>query len=48
VRDWATTALPSAGFGCPLLVIGDLNDTPEAAPTKLLFGPPGSQIGIGG
>jgi len=31
-----------------VLVCGDLNDTPEAATTQLLLGPPGSQIGTGG
>jgi len=48
VRDWATTALAGDWAGRPLLVCGDLNDTPEAATTQLLFGPPGSQIGTGG
>ena len=31
-----------------MVVCGDLNDTPEAATTRLLFGPPGSQLGTGG
>jgi hypothetical protein len=41
VRDWATTALAGDWADRPLLVCGDLNDTPEAATTQLLFGPPG-------
>jgi endonuclease/exonuclease/phosphatase family metal-dependent hydrolase len=48
VRDWATAALAGDWAERPLLVCGDLNDTPEAATTQLLFGPPGSQIGTGG
>jgi endonuclease/exonuclease/phosphatase family metal-dependent hydrolase len=48
VRDWATAALAGDWAGRPLLVCGDLNDTPEAATTQLLFGPSGSQIGTGG
>ena len=48
VRDWATTALSGDWADRPVLVCGDLNDTPEAATTQLLFGPPGSQIGTGG
>ena len=48
VRDWATTALAGAWADRTVLVCGDLNDTPEAATTQLLLGPPGSQIGTGG
>lgn len=48
LRDWATTALAGDWADQPLLVCGDLNDTPEAATTQLIFGPPGSQIGTGG
>ena len=48
VRDWATTALAGDWADRPILVCGDLNDTPEAATTQLLYGPPGSQIGTGG
>ena len=29
-------------------MLGDLNDTPQAATTQLLYGPPGSQYGTGG
>jgi len=41
LRVWATTALAS---GDPLILTGDLNDTPEAATTEVLLGPPGSEI----
>jgi len=48
VRDWATATLTGEWAGKPVLVCGDLNDTPEAATTQLLLGPPGSQIGTAG
>src|SRR4051794_21920267 len=48
LRDWATHNLSGAWAGQALIVCGDLNDTPEAATTQLLFGPPGSQHGTGG
>lgn len=32
----------------PLIVLGDLNDVPEAQTTQILLGPPGSEIGTGG
>jgi endonuclease/exonuclease/phosphatase family metal-dependent hydrolase len=31
-----------------LIVVGDLNDEPQAATTQILYGPPGSQIGTTG
>jgi hypothetical protein len=31
-----------------VVVLGDLNDEPEAATTQLLQGPPGSEIGTAG
>jgi endonuclease/exonuclease/phosphatase family metal-dependent hydrolase len=31
-----------------VVVLGDLNDEPDAATTQLLLGPPGSEIGTGG
>ena len=34
--------------GVPLLVLGDLNDVPEAQTSLLLTGPPGSEIGTPG
>lgn len=48
VRAWATASLAGSWADQPLLVCGDLNDTPDAATTQLLFGPPGSQIGSAG
>jgi endonuclease/exonuclease/phosphatase family metal-dependent hydrolase len=48
VRVWATGALANAGDTRRVVVSGDLNDTPEAATTQLLHGPPGSEIGTGG
>jgi endonuclease/exonuclease/phosphatase family metal-dependent hydrolase len=48
VRAWATGRLQGHGQERRVLVCGDLNDTPEAATTELLLGPPGSQLGTGG
>lgn len=48
VRAWATAALGDNGTKRNVLVCGDLNDTPEAATTQILLGPPGSQLGTGG
>lgn len=48
LREWATAALAGAWTGRPVLVCGDLNDTPDAATTQRLYGPPGSQFGTGG
>jgi endonuclease/exonuclease/phosphatase family metal-dependent hydrolase len=48
LRTWVTSALANEGEQRPLVLGGDLNDTPQAATTELLFGPPGSQIGSGG
>jgi endonuclease/exonuclease/phosphatase family metal-dependent hydrolase len=31
-----------------VIVLGDLNDEPEAATTQILLGPPGSEIGTNG
>ncbi len=45
VREWVTSALGNQGQQRALILAGDLNDTPEAATTELLFGPPGSQMG---
>ncbi|WP_207229834.1 endonuclease/exonuclease/phosphatase family protein [Krasilnikovia cinnamomea] len=37
------------GTGSPAVILtGDLNDTPQAATTQLLLGPPGSEIGTRG
>jgi endonuclease/exonuclease/phosphatase family metal-dependent hydrolase len=48
VRVAVTAMLANAGEDRPLVVTGDLNDTPEAATTQLLLGPPGSEIGTPG
>lgn len=48
VRAWATDQLQGHGQQRHVLVCGDLNDTPQAATTQLLLGPPGSQLGGGG
>ncbi len=46
VRDAASGVL--AGPDARLVVLGDLNDEPEAATTQILHGPPGSEIGTDG
>jgi endonuclease/exonuclease/phosphatase family metal-dependent hydrolase len=48
VRAWATDQLQGHGQQRHVLVCGDLNDTPQAATTQLLLGPPGSQLDTGG
>ena len=48
LRDWTTDALAGDWADPQVIVCGDLNDTPEAATTQLLFGQPGSQHGTGG
>lgn len=48
VRIAATTILDGHGQDRRLVVLGDLNDTEQAATTQLLYGPPGSQYGTGG
>jgi len=48
VRVHADTVLQGHGQDRPLIVLGDLNDTPQAATTQLLYGPPGSQFDTGG
>ena len=48
VRAAATDLLDGQGQDRRLLVLGDLNDVPEAATTQILQGPPGSEIGTGG
>jgi endonuclease/exonuclease/phosphatase family metal-dependent hydrolase len=48
VRAWATDQLQGHGQQRHVLACGDLNDTPQAATTQLLLGPPGSQLGTGG
>jgi len=48
VRAHATKLLGGHGQERKVLVLGDLNDTPEAATTQILLGPPGSEIGTAG
>ena len=48
IRAWATDQLQGHGQERHVVVCGDLNDTPQAATTQVLLGPPGSQLGTGG
>lgn len=48
VRVAVDAMLADAGETRPLVMTGDLNDTPEAATTQMLLGPPGSEIGTAG
>lgn len=48
VRAAATDLLDNKGKERRLVVLGDLNDVPEAATTQILHGPPGSEIGTDG
>ncbi|WP_345605046.1 DNA-processing protein DprA [Pseudonocardia adelaidensis] len=48
VRQAATELLAGNGQHRAVIVLGDLNDEPEAATTQILHGPPGSEIGTGG
>jgi len=48
VRDAATQLLDGKGQQRAVVVLGDLNDGPDAATTQILPGPPGSEIGTGG
>lgn len=48
MRVVATAILDDHGQDLRLVVLGDLNDTEQAATTQLLYGPPGSQDGTGG
>jgi endonuclease/exonuclease/phosphatase family metal-dependent hydrolase len=43
LRSWTTSTLTDAA-GARLILTGDLNDTPQAATTQILLGPPGSEI----
>jgi endonuclease/exonuclease/phosphatase family metal-dependent hydrolase len=40
--------LAGAGSARNLILVGDLNDQPQAATTQILYGPPGSQLGTAG
>ena len=48
LRVAASAVLGGHGQDRRLIALGDLNDTPQAATTQLLYGPPGSQYGTGG
>jgi endonuclease/exonuclease/phosphatase family metal-dependent hydrolase len=48
VTTRATADALLADAGRKLVLVGDLNDQPQAATTQILYGPPGSQIGTGG
>ena len=48
VRTHVNQVLDGKGRERALVVLGDLNDTPEAATTSLLLGPGGSEIGTPG
>jgi endonuclease/exonuclease/phosphatase family metal-dependent hydrolase len=48
VRAWATATLDNDGQSRRVIVLGDFNDSPEAATTQLMLGPPGSEIGTPG
>jgi predicted extracellular nuclease len=48
VRAHASALLNGAGRERAVVVMGDLNDEPEAATTQILLGPPGSELGTGG
>lgn len=48
VRAEATRLLADLGRDRAVIVLGDLNDVPDAATTQILYGPPGSEIGTAG
>jgi endonuclease/exonuclease/phosphatase family metal-dependent hydrolase len=48
VRDTAAQLVAGQGQQRAVVVLGDLNDGPDAATTQILPGPPGSEIGTGG
>jgi endonuclease/exonuclease/phosphatase family metal-dependent hydrolase len=48
VRATATELLDGQGRQRAVVVLGDLNDEPDAATTQILHWPPGSEIGTGG
>ncbi|HZE33247.1 MAG TPA: endonuclease/exonuclease/phosphatase family protein [Actinoallomurus sp.] len=45
VRALADRFLDGQGRTRPVMVLGDLNDEPQAATTQILLGPPGSELG---
>jgi len=48
VRACANELLEGQGGERAVIVLGDLNDVPEAATTQILLGPPGSEIDTAG
>lgn len=48
VRALADDLLDGRGRERAVVVLGDLNDVPEAATTQILLGPPGSELGTAG
>jgi endonuclease/exonuclease/phosphatase family metal-dependent hydrolase len=48
VRVLADELLAGQGKTRQVVVMGDLNDEPEAATTQILLGPPGSELGTPG
>ena len=48
VRAAATRRLAAVDGGAAVVVLGDLNDEPQAATAQILLGPTGSEIGTGG
>jgi hypothetical protein len=45
LRIYANRLLGGEGRQRSVIVLGDLNDEPQAATTQILLGPPGSEIG---
>lgn len=48
VREVANEILNGDGADVPLVVLGDVNDSPDAATSQLLLGPGGSELGTVG
>jgi endonuclease/exonuclease/phosphatase family metal-dependent hydrolase len=48
VRSMADQDLDGHGQDRAVVVLGDLNDEPQAASTQILLGPPGSELGTAG
>ncbi|MFD0519015.1 endonuclease/exonuclease/phosphatase family protein [Paractinoplanes durhamensis] len=48
LRVAVSAVLAGEGDERAVILTGDLNDSPQAATTQLLLGPPGSEIGTGG
>jgi endonuclease/exonuclease/phosphatase family metal-dependent hydrolase len=48
IREFADTLLGGDSNNRAVIILGDLNDEPLAATTRILLGPPGSEIGTPG